>query len=71
MTLYVRFLCHVRQYVNVLKHRVADSHHFNADPTIHFNADTDPAPAPNEVMRICHYWSSNLQGLILSLHASV
>ncbi len=33
------------------------------DPTFHFNADPDPAP--QQVMRICDYWSTDPPGLHL------
>jgi len=41
--------------VTVYLDRVADLHHFNADPAFHFNVDPDPDP---------HQRDANLQPLI-------
>ncbi len=39
--------------------KVADPHHFNADPDLafHLNANADPDPAPHQVLGICDHWS--------------
>jgi hypothetical protein len=54
--------------------RVADPHHFNADPdpVFHFNVDPDP-DLVIEVIWICfHYFEDSLSlGSILGLHASI
>ncbi len=49
----------------VLESRVADPHHFNADPdpAFHFNADPDPAPHQNDAY--LRPGLQNLKGSIL------
>ncbi len=52
------------------KSRVADQHHFNADPTFHFTADPDLCSSSN----LCESATNGLHtlcGSILSLHASM
>ncbi len=51
--------------------RVADPHHFSADPdpAFHFNADLDPDPAPHQVPGMMNRRPH--QGIIMSHQVSV
>jgi hypothetical protein len=51
--------------------RVADQHHFNADPdlALYFNANQIRIQLFFQLMKICDDWSTDLQASIVSVHA--